>query len=82
MPVVATAAGAQGSGCSRPRPGRHVGDQVLLRIIEGAARRRGGRPRQATPSLGLEGEWDTGEVGTGDAPIFIAQSIISVLSES
>jgi hypothetical protein len=27
-------------------------------------------------------EWDTGEVGTGDAPILIAQSIISVLSES
>jgi hypothetical protein len=27
-------------------------------------------------------DWDTGEVGTGDAPIFIAQSIISVLSES
>jgi hypothetical protein len=27
-------------------------------------------------------EWDTGEVGTGDAPIFMAHSIISVLSES
>jgi len=26
--------------------------------------------------------WDTGEVGTGDVPIFIAQSILSVLSES
>jgi hypothetical protein len=27
-------------------------------------------------------EWDTREVGTGDATTFIAQSIISVLSES